>query len=137
MIKRLILLTDDFNTTSRYLDDILYIDNVYFDNTVSQKYPPELNLNKVNTFKTETAFLNLPLPISNGIVSTKTHIKPDDFDFEIVNFPFLDSDAPRLLILLKEPSIEKALLSLHVTTEMRFSLQNCTPHIADLFLFLL
>ena len=28
-----------FNTTSRYLDDILNINNVYFDNMVSQIYP--------------------------------------------------------------------------------------------------
>ena len=38
---------DAFNTTSRYLDDILNIDNVYFDNMVSQIYPSELQLNKV------------------------------------------------------------------------------------------
>ena len=37
-----------FNTTSRYLDDILNI-NVYFDNMVSQIYPSELQLNKANT----------------------------------------------------------------------------------------
>ena len=37
---------DAFNTTSRYLDDISNIDNVYFDTMVSQKYPSELQLNK-------------------------------------------------------------------------------------------
>ena len=40
---------DAFNTTSRYLDDILNINNVYLDNMVSQIYPSELLLNKVNT----------------------------------------------------------------------------------------
>ena len=35
------------------------------------------------------------LSISNGIVSTKSYDKRDDFDFEIVNFPFLDGDVPR------------------------------------------
>ena len=45
-----------FNTTSRYLDDILNIDNVYFDNMVSQIYPSELQLNKANTSDTEAAF---------------------------------------------------------------------------------
>ena len=39
---------DAFNTTSRYLDDILNINNVYFDNMVSQIYPSELQLNKAN-----------------------------------------------------------------------------------------
>ena len=41
------------------------------------------------------AFLDLHLSISNDIVSTKIYDKRDDFDFEIVNFPFLNGDAPR------------------------------------------
>ena len=47
---------DAFNTTSRYLDDILNINNVYFDNMVSQIYPSELQLNKANASDTEAAF---------------------------------------------------------------------------------
>ena len=39
--------------------------------------------------------LDLHLLISNDIVSTKIYDKIDDFDFEIVNFPFLDGDVPR------------------------------------------
>ena len=34
---------DAFNTTSRYLDHILNINNVYFDNMVSQIYPQSPN----------------------------------------------------------------------------------------------
>ena len=37
---------DTFNTTSRYLDDVLNINYVYFDNMVSQIYPSELQLSK-------------------------------------------------------------------------------------------
>ena len=37
---------------------------------------------------TEPAFLDLHLSISNDIVSTKIYDKCDDFDFEMVNFPF-------------------------------------------------
>ena len=85
---------DAFNSTSRYLDDILNINNIYFDNMVSQIYPSELKLNKTNTSDTEAAFLALHLSISNDIVSTKIYNKRDDFDFEIVNFPFLDGDVP-------------------------------------------
>ena len=50
---------DAFNTTSRYLDDILNINNVYFDNMVNQIYPLELQLNKAHTSDTETSFLDL------------------------------------------------------------------------------
>ena len=86
---------DALNTTSRYLVNILNINNLYFDNMVSQIYPSELKLNKANTSDTEAAFLDLHLSISNDIVYTKIYDKRDDFDFEIANFPFLDSDVPR------------------------------------------
>ena len=86
---------DAFNTTTRYLDNILNIINVDFDNMVSQIYPSELQLNKANTSETEAAFLDLHLSISNDIVSTKIYDKRDDFEFEIVNFPVLDGDVPR------------------------------------------
>ena len=58
--------------------------------------PPELQLNKANTSDTEAPFLDLHLSISNGFVSSKIYDKPDDFDFYIVNFPFLDGDVPVL-----------------------------------------
>ena len=79
---------DAFNTTSRYLDNILGINGVYFDNMISQIYPSELQLGKANTSDTEAAFSDLHLSISNDIVSTKIYDKCDDFDFEIVNFSF-------------------------------------------------
>ena len=47
---------DAFNTTSRYFDDILNVNNVYFDNMVGQIYHSELQLNKANTSDTEAAF---------------------------------------------------------------------------------
>ena len=62
---------------------------------VGQIYPTELQLNKANSSDTEAPFLNLNLSITNGIVSSKIYDKRDDFNFEIVNFPFLDGDVPR------------------------------------------
>ena len=44
---------------------------------------------------TEASFLDLHLSISDGFVKTKIYDKRDDFDFDIVNFPFLDGDVPR------------------------------------------
>ena len=62
---------------------------------ISQIYPSEFQLNKANTSYTEAAFLDLHLSISNETVSTKIYDKRDDFDFDIVNFPFLDGGVPR------------------------------------------
>ena len=45
-----------FNSTSRYLDDLLNIDNPYFEGMVNQIYPPELQLNKANISDTEAPF---------------------------------------------------------------------------------
>ena len=84
-----------FNSTSRYLDDLLNIDNIYFDQMVDRIYSTELQLNRANSSDTEAPFLDLNLCISNGTVSTKIYDKRDDFDFDIVNFPFLDGDVPR------------------------------------------
>ena len=82
------------NSTSRYLDDLLNIDNPYFEQMVGQIYPTELQLNKANSSNTEALFLDLNLSITNGIVSSKIYDKRNDFYFGIVNFPFLDGDVP-------------------------------------------
>ena len=62
---------------------------------VNRIYPPELQLSKANTFDTETPCFGFALSISNGLLSSKIYDKRDDFDFDIVNFPFLDGDVPR------------------------------------------
>ena len=77
------------------LDDLLNIDNPYFEQMVGQIYPTELQFYKANSSDTEAPFLDLNLSITNGKVSSKIYDKQDDFNFEIVNFPFLDGDVLR------------------------------------------
>ena len=48
-----------FNSTSRYLDDLLNIDNPYFEQMVGQIYPTKLQFNKANSSDTEAPFLDL------------------------------------------------------------------------------
>ena len=50
--------------------------------------------NKANIADTKVPFLDLHLSVANGFVSSKIYDKRDDFDFDIVNFPFLDGDVP-------------------------------------------
>ena len=52
-------------------------------------------MNKASISDTKAPFLDLHLSVSNGFVSCKIYDKRDDFDFDIVNFPFLDGDVPR------------------------------------------
>ena len=88
-------LIETFNNTSRYLDDILNLDNPYFANHIADIYPPELELNKANYTESEADYLDLNIKINNGKVCTKIYDKRDDYNFEIVNFPHLDGDVPR------------------------------------------
>ena len=108
-----------FNSTSRYLDDLLNIDNIYFDQMVDRIYPTKLKLNRANSSDNEAPFLGLNLCISNNIVSTKIYDKRDDLDIDIVNFPFLDGDVPRVrhmwytyLNLLDSPEFLQILVTL-------------------------
>ena len=62
---------DAFNSTSRYLDDLLNINNIHFEQMIHRIYPAELQRNKVNASDTEAAFLDLNLSIHNNTVSIK------------------------------------------------------------------
>ena len=80
--------------------------------------PLELQLNKTNTLYSEVAFLDLHLSISYDIAFTKNYDKRDDFDFEIVNFPFLDGDVP--------PSTS---YEVYISQLIRFARASC--HVPD------
>ena len=66
-----------FKSISRYLDDLLNIDNPYSEGMVTRIYPPELQLKKLIP---KPHVLDLHLSISNGFVSSKIYDKSDDFD---------------------------------------------------------
>ena len=66
---------------------------------VHRIYPAELQLNKANASDNEAAFLDLNLFIHNDTVSAKIYDKRDDFDFNIVNFTFLDGGVPSASLL--------------------------------------
>ena len=105
---------DAFNTTSRYLGDILNINNVYFYNMISEIYPLELQLNKVNTSDTNASFFTCICPFLMILFLPKR----DDFDFEMINFPFLDGDVPR-----------STFYGVYISQLIRFA--RASSHVAD------
>ena len=60
-----------------------------------------VTLNRTKSSDTDAPFLDLNLCISNGTVSTKIYDKWDDFDFDIVNFPFLYGDGVYISQLIR------------------------------------
>ena len=63
------------------LDDLLNIDNNFFDSMVNRIYLSELQLNKANVSDAEASFLDLLLSISDVFLKTKIYDKRDDFLF--------------------------------------------------------
>ena len=64
-------LIEAFNSTSRYLDDLLNIDNNYFDIMVNRIYPLEFKLKKAKVSYSEASFFYLHLTISDGFVKCR------------------------------------------------------------------
>ena len=93
---------------------------------ISQIYPSELQVNKANTSDTEAAFLDLHLSISNDIVPTKIYDKRDDYDFEMVIFPFLNRDVPLSLHPMESISLNSFVLPEHLAMLLTSTLTiNC------------
>ena len=86
-----------FNKTFRYIDDLLSINNSNFANYVNEIYPSELELKNTTVSPTGTSYLDTTLNIGDGteVVKTTIYDKRDDFNFTIVNFPYLDSNIPK------------------------------------------
>ena len=84
-----------FNSTSRYLDGLLGVDGPCFGGVVGRVCPPGLQLGGAGIAGAVAPFLGLRLSVSGGFVSSGIYDKRDDFDFDIVGFPFLDGDVPR------------------------------------------
>ena len=74
--------------------NMYHTDAFYFEGMVGRIYPPELQFNLMLLIP-KSHFLDRHLSISNGFVLSKIYDKRDKFDFDIVNFPFLDGDVPR------------------------------------------
>ena len=86
-----------FNKTFRYIDDLLSMNNNDFADYVNEIYPPELELKNTTVSPTGTSYLDTTLDVGDGTQAVKSTIydKRDDFDFTIVNFPYLDSNIPK------------------------------------------
>ena len=84
-----------FNLCYRYIDDLIVFNNKKFEDYVKEIYPSQLTVDKANTSDDLANYLDLTFIIeSNNQLYTKLYDKRDDFDFHIVNFPFLSSNIP-------------------------------------------
>ena len=88
-------LTRSFNFTFRCIDDVLSLSNSSFGDFVDRIYPIELEIKDTTDTDRSASYLDLHLKFdSEGRLRTKLYDKRDDFNFPIVNFPFICSNIP-------------------------------------------
>jgi hypothetical protein len=82
-----------FNSIFRYIDEILSINNNQFHSYVNSIYPNELEIKDTTECTTSAFFLDVLLKLdTNGKITTQLYDKQNDFNFSIVNFPYLCSN---------------------------------------------
>jgi hypothetical protein len=88
-------LARSFNITFRYIDDVLSLNNYRFGDFVDRIYPIELEIKDTTDTDRSASYFDLHLEIdSEGRLRTKLYDKRNDFNFPIVNFPFICSNIP-------------------------------------------
>ena len=87
-------LAQQFNFTYRYIDDVLSLKNTKFAEYLEFIYPRELEIKETTETAASSSYLDCYLYIDNGKLTTRLYDKRDDFNFPIVNFPFLSSNIP-------------------------------------------
>jgi len=84
----------ELSNTFRYIDDLSSVNNDNLGKSICEIYPLELELKDTTLSSKEVCFLDTK--ISRGVSSTPFHIdvydQREDFNFRIVNFPFMDSN---------------------------------------------
>jgi hypothetical protein len=84
-----------FNFRFRYIDDVLSLKKYRFGDFVVRIYPIELEIKDTPGTNRSASYLDPHLEIdSEGRLRTKLYNKRDDFNFPIVNFPFICSNIP-------------------------------------------
>jgi hypothetical protein len=88
-------LARSFYFTFRYVDDVLSLNNSRFGDFVDRIYPIELEIKDTTDTDRSASYLDLYLEIdSEGWLRTKLYNKRDDFNFPMLNFPFICSNIP-------------------------------------------
>ena len=89
-------LAKSFCFTFRYIDDVLSINNQMFGDYINIIYPVELEIKDTTDADHHASYLDLLLKYDNfHSLLVTLYDKRDDFNFDIVNFPFLSSNIPQ------------------------------------------
>ena len=80
----------------RYIDDVLFFNSgTQFETEKSNIYPGELVINRENKSNNKASFLDVEIEVIDKKFITRLYDKRKDFNFDIVNFPFLCGNVPK------------------------------------------
>ena len=79
-----------FNSSFRYIDDVLSLNNSRFGNDIYTSHLSKWTCSYGYYWYSKVCFLSS----YGGRLKTKLHDKRNDFTFPIVNFPFISSNIP-------------------------------------------
>ena len=89
-------LAKSFSSTFRYIDDVISLNNPKFGDYINDIYPEELEIKDTTDAVNQASYLDLLLQYDDDHrLQVKLYDKRDDFNFTIVNFPFLCSNIPQ------------------------------------------
>ena len=94
LMKKNLCVAKKFNNTIRYIDDLLTVNNSKFEKEICNIYPPELTLKRTSESERNLSYLDISISICGGKYVTEVYDKRDDFNFDIVNFPYMCSNIP-------------------------------------------
>ena len=90
-----ISLARKFNLNKRYIDDLFVANFPEFKNHIYEIYPRELEIKLESNNPKEISYLDLHIVSQNSNLTFTVYDKREDFNFEIVNYPYLDSCIPK------------------------------------------
>ena len=93
--KENIVLARKFNFNRRYIDDLFVANFPEFKNHIYRIYPRELEIKLESSDPSNLSYLDLRIKSTDSNLAFSIYDKRDDFNFEIVNYPFSDSCIPK------------------------------------------
>ena len=94
LLKTNLCLVKCFADTVRYIDDLVAPSNSNFNSQMSNIYPPELTLKRKTESDTKLSYLYVSISICHGKFVPEVYDKSDNFNFNIVYYPFMCSNIP-------------------------------------------
>ena len=84
-----------FRLNERYIDDLFVANFPTFRDHIYEIYPQDLEIKLESNNTQEVTYLDLKIKSENSILNFSVYDKRDDFSFDIVNYPYIDSCIPK------------------------------------------